>query len=108
MSDLINQMEEDQTEVLDRTENIKSLADQVRKLRDLEDEVKAEEQALKDKETAHFTQKHSGLGAQGGGGGTNIGGGQATSTGSGSTKGGGGTGRSYTDKSSVSSGGWKW
>ena len=65
-------------------------------------------QALKDKETAHFTQKHSGLGAQGGGGGTNIGGGQATSTGSGSTKGGGGTGRSYTDKSSVSSGGWKW
>ena len=50
MSELINQMETDQTEVLDRTENIKSLADQVKKLRDLEDEVKAEEQALKDKE----------------------------------------------------------
>ena len=42
--------EKDQEEVLDRTENIKSLADQVKKLRDLEDEVKAEEQALKDKE----------------------------------------------------------
>jgi len=50
MSDLVNQMEKDQTEVLDRTENIKSLADQVKKLRDLEDQVKAEEQALKDKE----------------------------------------------------------
>jgi hypothetical protein len=43
-------MENDQTEVLDRTENIKSLANQVKKLRDLEDQVKAEEQALKDKE----------------------------------------------------------
>ena len=41
--------EKDQTEVLDRTENIKSLADQVKKLRDLEDQVKADEQALKDK-----------------------------------------------------------
>ena len=50
MSDLVNQMEKDQTEVLDRTENIKSLADQVKRLRDLEDQVKAEEQALKDKE----------------------------------------------------------
>jgi len=50
MSELINEMEKDQTEVLDRTENIKSLADQVKKLRDLEDQVKAEEQALKDKE----------------------------------------------------------
>ena len=42
--------EKDQTEVLDRTENIKSLADQVKKLRDLEDQIKAEEKALKDKE----------------------------------------------------------
>ena len=49
MSELIQQMEKDQTEVLDRTENIKSLASQVKKLRDLEDLVKAEEQALKDK-----------------------------------------------------------
>ena len=50
MSELINEMEKDQTEVLDRTENIKSLANQVKKLRDLEDQVKAEEQALKNKE----------------------------------------------------------
>ena len=42
--------EKDQTEVLDRTENIKSLANQVKKLRDLEDQIKADEQALKDKE----------------------------------------------------------
>jgi len=49
MSELINQMEKDQTEVLDRTENIKSLAGQVKKLRDLEDQVKIEEQDLKDK-----------------------------------------------------------
>ena len=42
--------EKAQTEVWDRTENIKSLANQVKKLRDLEDEVKADEQALKDKE----------------------------------------------------------
>ena len=39
-----NDFEKDQTEVLDRTENIKSLANQVKKLRDLEDEVKADEQ----------------------------------------------------------------
>ena len=50
MNELVNEMEKDQTEVLDRTENIKSLADQVKKLWDLEDQVKAEEQALKDKE----------------------------------------------------------
>ena len=48
MSELIQQMEKDQTEVLDRTENIKSLADQVKKLRDLEDEVK-KLRALEDK-----------------------------------------------------------
>ena len=41
--------EKDQEEVLDRTENIKSLANQVKKLRDLEDEFKAEEEALKNK-----------------------------------------------------------
>ena len=49
MSELINEMEKDQTEVLDRTENIKSLADQVKKLRDLEDQVKTDEELLKDK-----------------------------------------------------------
>ena len=43
MNKLVQQMESDQTEVLDRTENIKSLADQVKKLRDLEDEVKDNE-----------------------------------------------------------------
>ena len=42
MSELINEMEKDQTEVLDRTENIKSLANQVKKLRYLEDQFKAE------------------------------------------------------------------
>jgi len=40
--------EKDQTEVLDRTENIKSLADQVKKLRALEDKVKADEESLKE------------------------------------------------------------
>jgi len=49
MSELIQQMEKDQTEVLDRTENIKSLADQVKNLRNLEDEVKTVEESLKDK-----------------------------------------------------------
>ena len=44
MSDI--NFEKDPEEVLDRTENIKSLADQVKKLRDLEDEVKAEELSL--------------------------------------------------------------
>jgi hypothetical protein len=41
--------EKDQEEVLDRTENIKSLAYQVKTLRDLEDQVKADEELLKDK-----------------------------------------------------------
>ena len=49
MSELINEMEKDQTEVLDRTENIKSLADQVKNLRNLEDDVKTTEESLKDK-----------------------------------------------------------
>ena len=47
MSDI--NFEKDQEEVLDKTENIKSLADQVKKLRNLEDELKAEEEALKNK-----------------------------------------------------------
>jgi len=41
--------EKDQEEVLDRTENITSLADQVKKLRDLEDQLKIDEELLKDK-----------------------------------------------------------
>ena len=50
--------EKDQTEVLDRTENIKSLANQVKKLRDLEDQIKADEQALKDKEYKKIELNH--------------------------------------------------
>jgi len=41
--------EKDQEEVLDRTENLTSLADQVKKLRDLEDQLKMDEESLKDK-----------------------------------------------------------
>ena len=41
--------EKDQTEVLDRTENIKSLANQVKSLKGLEDELKADEESLKNK-----------------------------------------------------------
>ena len=41
--------EKDQTEVLDRTENIKSLASQVKSLKELEDEIKADEESLKNK-----------------------------------------------------------
>ena len=42
--------EKDQTDVLEKTENIKSLADQVKKLKNLEDQIKIGEQYLKDKE----------------------------------------------------------
>ena len=42
--------EKDQEEILDKTENIKSLADEVKKLRNLEDELKADEEALKNKQ----------------------------------------------------------
>ena len=41
--------EKDQEEVLDRTENLTSLATQVKTLRTLEDQVKADEELLKDK-----------------------------------------------------------
>ena len=41
--------EKDQEEVLDRTTNLKSLANQVKILRDLEDQVKNEEELLKEK-----------------------------------------------------------
>ena len=49
MNNLVQQMEQDQTEVLDRTENIKSLASQVKSLKELEDELKADEESLKNK-----------------------------------------------------------
>ena len=42
--------EKDQEEILDRTSNLTSLADQVKKLRNLEDQLKAEEEALKNKQ----------------------------------------------------------
>jgi len=42
--------EKDQEEVLDRTENIETLAKQIKNLRTLEDEVKADERSLKDKQ----------------------------------------------------------
>ena len=48
MSDI--NFEKDQEEVLDRTSNITSLADQIKALRDLEDQVKADEEALKNKQ----------------------------------------------------------
>ena len=41
--------EKDQTEVLDKTENIKSLASQVKRLKELEDELKGDEESLKNK-----------------------------------------------------------
>ena len=47
MSDI--NFEKDQEEILDRTTNLKSLANQVKILRELEDQVKTEEESLKDK-----------------------------------------------------------
>ena len=40
-------MEKDQTDVIDKTSNIKSLAEEVKKLRTMEDQVKLQEEALK-------------------------------------------------------------
>ena len=40
MNKLVEQMEKDQTEVIDNTSNIKTLADEVKKLRSIEDEIK--------------------------------------------------------------------
>ena len=49
MNKLVEQMEKDQTEVIDNTSNIKTLADEVKKLRSIEDEIKHQEEALKTK-----------------------------------------------------------
>ena len=49
MSDI--NFEKDQEEVLDRTTNLKSLANQVKILRELEDQIKTEEELLKDKKS---------------------------------------------------------
>ena len=47
MNKLIDQMEKDQTEVIDKTSNIKSLAEEVKKLRTMEDQIKLQEEVLK-------------------------------------------------------------
>ena len=49
MNNLAEQMEKDQTEVISKTSNIKSLSDEILKLRALEDEFKSDEDALKTK-----------------------------------------------------------
>ena len=47
MNKLVEQMEKDHTEVIDKTSNIKSLAEEVKKLRTMEDQIKLQEEALK-------------------------------------------------------------
>ena len=49
MNNLTEQMEQDQTEVIKNTSNIKTLSDQVLKLRAMEDQFKIMEEALKEK-----------------------------------------------------------
>jgi len=49
MNNLAEQMEKDQTEVISKTSNIKSLSDEVLKLRAMEDQLKIMEDALKTK-----------------------------------------------------------
>ena len=47
MSDI--NFEKDQEEILDRTENLTSLADQVKIMKELEDQLQVDEELLKDK-----------------------------------------------------------
>ena len=49
MNNLTEQMEQDQTEVIKSTTNIKTLSDEVLKLRAMEDQLKIMEEALKTK-----------------------------------------------------------
>ena len=49
MNELTQQMEKDQTDVIDQTKNINSLATQVKKLKSLEDEITQDEELLKKK-----------------------------------------------------------
>ena len=49
MNELTQQMEEDQTDVIDQTKNISSLANQVKKLKALEDEIQDDEELIKKK-----------------------------------------------------------
>ena len=49
MNKLVEQMEKDQTVVIDNTSNLKSLADEVKKLRAMEDLINTMEETLKNK-----------------------------------------------------------
>ena len=49
MNELTQQMEQDQTEIIDQTKDINSLANQVKKLKALEDEIKGDEELIKKK-----------------------------------------------------------
>jgi len=49
MNELTQQMEQDQTDLIDQTKDINSLANQVKKLRALEDEIRGDEELLKKK-----------------------------------------------------------
>ena len=49
MNELTEQMEQDQTDVIDQTKNINSLANQVKKLKALEDEIRDDEELIKKK-----------------------------------------------------------
>ena len=49
MNELTEQMEHDQTDIIDQTKDINSLANQVKKLRALEDEIRGDEELLKNK-----------------------------------------------------------
>jgi len=49
MNELTEQMEQDQTDVIDQTKDINSLANQVKKLKALEDEIQGDEELIKKK-----------------------------------------------------------
>ena len=49
MNELTQQMEQDQTDLIDQTKNINSLATEVKKLKALEDEITQDEELLKKK-----------------------------------------------------------
>ena len=49
MNELTEQMEQDQTDIIDQTKDINSLANQIKKLRALENEIKGDEELLKKK-----------------------------------------------------------
>ena len=53
MSDLISQMESDQTNLIDKTDNLKKLSTEVKKLQEKEKEIKSAEDALKRLKVEH-------------------------------------------------------